>query len=237
MAAALFSAVACLAGTYQVYDFTMTVKTTKGKGAVETSCGDTYVWRDSGTQKIQGIVAGCGCGAVNADGVCENALVLLWNTTTKTQITNIEMTTWIVQRIGKSGEKVEHIAQITSDDFTVMLAGLGAYKTDKRDANLDCVKNVSGNFAGYAVAPYFLTKGYTSCCAPAVPDSEDQTMAVSVCNEGVCTAATNGDVTPFYGTYSLKYNSTKSSNCSKKGISSTTLKTPAYVDISKGTFD
>ena len=32
MAAALFSAVACLAGTYQVYDFTMTVKTTKGKG-------------------------------------------------------------------------------------------------------------------------------------------------------------------------------------------------------------
>ena len=216
------------ASEYMVYDFTMSAKTTKAKGKTSTSCGDEYVWRDSGAQKVRGVIAGCGCPSILANGSCENALVLLWNETTKQQITNYTFSTWVVQRIGKKGEKAEHMAKIETDEFEVTLAGLGTYKSDH--------VSVSGNFAGVAAAPYLLTRGSCTACA-VTPDTEDQTVAVAPCEDGICTAADNSDTTPFYGSYSLKYNQSKSKKASKSGITAKVLGTPAYVDIESGFFD
>ena len=218
------------AAEYQVYDFQMVVKTTKGKGKITTSCGDAYVWRDSGAQKIQGVIAGCGCGAIKADGTCDNAIVALWNATTRTQITNAEITAWVVQRIGKKGEKVEHMAKISCEYFDIMLAGLGTYKADKLGEKYDRVTLVSGNFAGFATAPFVTTAGNCSACT-VTPDVTDQTMAVPVCIDGICEVATESATTPYFGSYSIRYNATKSVKTSKKGISNTTLGAPAYVDL------
>lgn len=61
--------ISAMANEYQVYDFAMSLKTTAAKGKVTTSCGDSYVWRDGKSMKIRGIIAGCGCGAILANGV------------------------------------------------------------------------------------------------------------------------------------------------------------------------
>lgn len=228
MVVALCSFVTFAASEYMVYNFSMVANTTVGKGKTTTSCGDSYVWRTAMTQRIKGIIAGCGCQSILADGSCENALVLLWNETTKTQITNFTFSTWVVQRIGKTGEKAEHIAVIKCDDFEITLGGFGQYKNDH--------VTVSGMAAGVATAPVFTTLGKCNACA-IEPDSTDQTVALAPCKNGVCEASANADITPFAGRYTLKYNSILSKTVSKNGISSNTLKTPVYVDINKGFFD
>lgn len=217
------------ASEYMVYDFQAVAKTTKAKGKVTTSCGDEYIYRGAtAKQKIRGVIAGCGCGSILANGSCDNALVLLWNETTKQQITNYTFSTWVVQRIGKNGEQAEHIAEIECDGFKITLCGLGTYKNDH--------VSVSGNFAGAAVAPYYTTKGSCNACS-VVEDSTDQTVAAAPCEDGVCTTADNSDVTPFGGTYTLKYNASKSKKVSKNGISANLLGAPAYVDVDSGFFD
>ena len=228
IALAACSMAAMAASEYMVYDFTMTAKTTKAKGQVTTSCGDDYTWRDNGSQKISGVIAGCGCESIFANGSCNNALVVLWNETTKQQITNYTFSTWVVQRIGKKGEKIEHIAKIETDEFEVTLAGLGSYKKSH--------VSVNGNFAGTANAPYFVTLGSCNACG-VTPGSEDQTTALAPCEDGICIEADNGDTTPFFGAYSLKYNSKKSKKVSKDGITAKALGTPAYVDVDAGYFD
>ena len=219
---------AAVASEYMVYDFTMTAKTTKAKGKIGASCSDTCVWRDAGSQKIRGVIAGCGCESVLANGSCINALVLLWNETTKQQITDYELSTWIVQRIGKKDNKAEHIAKITCDDFEVTLAGLGTYSKDHL--------NVSGNFAGFAGAPYLVTPGARTACSEE-PDEIDQSIASAPCAGGLCDEADNSAITPFFGSYTLKYNASKSKSVSNNGLTAKTLGAPTYVDIEAGYFE
>lgn len=218
-------------GIYQVYDFTMDVKTTKAKGVNSASCGLDYFYRDKTTVKIQGLIAGCGCGAINADGSVQNPYVVMWNATTKTQITNIELTAWIVQRINKNGSTVEHIADITTDDFHVMLGGFGPYKENTKDSTLSYISSISGKFGGYANAPFYNTKEVSKCCGYSTPASTDQTMAVPICEDGTCSVTDNSDITPFFGVYTLKYNSSKSAKAAKYGINEKNLGLPSYVKL------
>lgn len=232
------------ASEYMVYDFTMTAKTTKAKGV--TTCGKTtncgacgecgfdetassqYVWRDKASYKIRGIIAGCGCASILANGSCDDALVLLWNETTKQQITNFTFSTWIVQRIGKKGASSEHIAKIETDDFEVTLGGLGEYKKHHT--------KISGNFAGVAAAPYLVTPGLKSVCYEE-PGTSEQSSALAPCEDG-CGEAENADVTPYFGSYTLKYNSKKSKKVAKKNnLTAKALGCPSYVDINLGLSD
>ena len=217
------------ASEYQVYDFALNVKTTKAKAKAKTSCGDDYIYREAGSRKLLGIVAGCGCGAIKADGSCENALVLIWDSTSKTQITNAVLNKWIVQRIGKKGTVVEHMAEIETENFKITLGGLGSYSISKTDANLDKVSTISGHFAGYCSAPYLTILGSCSACG-FDPGSVEQTTALTVC-DCACSDAAEADTTPYYGTYVIKYNSAKSKKTSKNGISNASLGVPSYVKI------
>lgn len=219
---------------YKVYDVTMTLKTTKAGGQTSTSCGDTYTWRTKGTRKVQGVIAGCGCIAAAGDPSCSNFQIYFWDATSKTQLTNFTYTTELLQRIGKKGEQVEQFVTFVVTDpdgekFELQLAGLGTYKASKVDAKYDTM-SASGSVTGVMDAPYNVTLGSCTACA-VTPDTVDQTQAVMVCEEGTCTEADNSDTTVVFGTYSFKYNQSKSAKCEKKGISKATLGLPAYVNL------
>lgn len=220
---------------YKVYDFTITLKSTKAGGSLTTSCGDSYNWRTKGTRKLVGVLAGCGCVAMAGDETCENFSIYLWDSGTKTQLTNFVYETKILQRIGKKGEQAEQLVLLKVEDpdgekFELTLAGIGTYKASKNDANYDYVM-VNGNVTGIVDAPYLFTKGCSSCCGYGTPDSIDQTTAVKVCEDGLCTASDTSDTTVCFGTYTFKYNIKKSALCEKKGISKKSLGLPSYVDL------
>ena len=218
---------------YKVYDFALSLNTTKAGGSVATSCGDTYKWRQRGVRKIQGVVAGCGCIAMAGDPSCNNFVIYMWDVTTKTQLTNFTYETKLMQRVGKKGEIVEQYVELTIDDeddekFTLVLCGLGTYTISKQGANYDRVA-VSGYATGIKAAPYLFTKGVSACCGNGTPDSYDQTTAVKICEDGVCTASDDSDTTVCYGIYSFRYNASKSTKCEKRGISANSLGLPFYV--------
>jgi hypothetical protein len=233
-------AIGCIAGSfaadtqYKVYDLQMTVHTTAAKGVTTTPCGDQYFYREKATRKINGVIAGCGCLAMAGDPTCENFQIYLWDATTKTQLTNFTFTTVILQRIGKKGTVVEHVATLVVEDqdgekFELSLAGFGTYSVSKAGSNYDTM-SVGGGVTGTCDAPYRVTPGSCNACG-FTDGSIDQTTASKVCEDGICTESDTSDVTPVYGTYKMKYNRTKAVNCEKKGITAKTLGLPAYVSL------
>jgi hypothetical protein len=89
---------------------------------------------------------------------------------------------------------------------------------------------VSGGVTGTVDAPYKTIVGSCRACG-ITPDVTEQTQAVAICEEGVCTASDTSDISPVFGTYTMKYNGKKAANCEKKGISKSTLGLPAYVEL------
>ena len=219
---------------YKVYDLTIGLKAAKAGGVTSTSCGDDYIYRVKGSRKLQGVIAGCGCLAMAGDETCENFQLYLWDATTKTQLTNFTFTTGILQRIAKKGDSVEHfltieVADPDGEKFVLQLAGFGTYKASKVDAKYDTMA-VSGGVTGTVDAPYKTILGSCTACS-VTPDVTEQTQAVAICEEGVCTASDTSDVSPVYGSYTMKYNASKAAKCEKKGISKATLGLPAYVEL------
>jgi len=221
---------------YKVYDVKMSLKSTKAGGTVTTACGDSYVYRVKSSKKIQGVIAGCGCIAMAGDPTCDNFEAYFWDATTKTQLTNFTWKTELLQRIDKTGTTVEQVVTFTVEDqegekFEIVLAGFGSYKASKAGSEFD-VMSTSGYVAGTLDAPYKTTLGSCSACS-STPDSVDQTQAAAVCEEGVCTVSDTSAVTPVCGTYSMKYNLSKSKKAEKSGISAKTLGLPSYVKLAE----
>ena len=218
---------------YKVYDVVMSLRTTKAAGSVATSCGDTYVYRDRGSRKIYGVIAGCGCIAMAGDPSCSNFQMYFWDVSTKTQLTNYTFKTELLQRIGKTGAQVEQVVTFTVEDqygekFKLQLAGFGSYRASSTDKAYDTIA-VNGYVTGTVDAPYRLTRGSCSACSE-TPDSLDQTEAVAVCEDGVCTPSSTSDTTPAFGTYSMKYNVAKSIRAERNGVTPQTLGLPLYVN-------
>ena len=219
---------------YKVYDFSLSLKAAKAGGVTSTSCGDEYIYRVKGSRTLQGIIAGCGCLAMAGDETCENFQIYLWDATTKTQLTNFTFKVELLQRIGKKGEQVEQYATLEvvdpdGEQFVLALAGFGTYKASKVDANYDTM-SVSGGVAGTVDAPYKTILGSCNACS-ITPDVTEQTQAVAICEEGVCTASDTSAISPVFGTYTMKYNASKAVKCEKKGLSKATLGLPAYVEL------
>lgn len=213
---------------YKVYDVSLALKTTKAGKVVATSCGDEYAYRERGTRKIKGVVAGCGCLAMLADPTCTNFKMYFWDKTSKTQLTNFEFTVALVQRIGKKQTVFEQVAKLEVDDeLELVMAGFGTYKASKSGADYSTA-SASGYAAGWMSAPYVAGKQY--CCGE---DSEAiQTSAFEVCEDGSCEEAGTSAITPVYGSYTMKPNTSKASKCAKKGVTAKNLGLPSYVDFS-----
>jgi len=220
---------------YKVYDVLMSLKTTKAGGVTTTACGDTYVYREKGTRKILGVIAGCGCLAMAGDPTCTNFETYFWDASTKTQLTNFTWKTELLQRIGKTGTTVEQVVTFTIEDqagekFEIMLAGFGTYRVSRYGYEYDTI-SVNGNVTGTLDAPYKTTRGSCGACAD-TPDTVDQTQAAAVCEDGICTESDTSAVTPVCGTYTMKYNPSKSAKAERYGVTDKTLGLPSYVKIS-----
>ena len=126
------------------------------------------------------------------------------------------MVTFVVD--GQDGEK-----------FEIVLAGFGTYSASKKGALYDTM-SVSGNVVGTLDAPYKTVRGSCGACG-GTPDSVNQTQAATICEEGICTESSTSAITPVYGSYSMKYNKSKSTKAEKSGISAKTLGLPSYVKI------
>jgi len=143
-------------------------------------------------------------------------------------ITNVEVRVpWAIQRIGKKATVVEHNAGFKAtygdDDrysFEIMMSGFGAYKDNTKDVELSYVSSISGNFAGTSVAPWYVKAGTCTACY-VEPAAAFMTTALDVCEscaEGL-SESSDSEYTPFYGTYSVNYDSGKSKACAKSGLS------------------
>ena len=113
------------------------------------------------------------------------------------------------------------------EKFELMLAGFGTYSAAKKDAEYDTI-SVSGGVTGIADAPYKTIRGSCSACGQ-TPDTVVQTQAAAVCDDGIRTESNMSDVTPVYGSYSMKYNKFKSVKAEKYGATCQTLGLPSYV--------
>ena len=113
------------------------------------------------------------------------------------------------------------------EKFELMLAGFGTYSASKKDAEYDTI-SVSGGVTGIADAPYKTIRGSCNVCGQ-TPDTVVQTQAAAVCEDGICTESNTSDVTPVYGSYSMKYNKSKSAKAEKYGANAKTLGLPSYV--------
>lgn len=217
---------------YKVYDVKMSLKTTKAGGTVATACGDTYTHRVKSSRKIEGVIAGCGCLAMAGDPTCDGFKMYFWDATTKTQLTNYTWKTELLQRIDKTGKVVEQVVTFVVEDqdgeeFELALAGFGTYSVSKKGAEYGTV-SVSGGVTGIVDAPYKTTRGSCGACNE-MPDTVVQTQAAAVCEDGICTESDTSDVTPVYGSYSMKYNKSKSAKAEKFGATAKTLGLPSYV--------
>lgn len=113
------------------------------------------------------------------------------------------------------------------EKFELMLAGFGTYSASKKGAEYDTI-SVGGYVTGIADAPYKTIRGSCNACGQ-TPDTVVQTQAAAVCENGICTESDTSDVTPVYGSYSMKYNKFKSAKAEKYGANAKTLGLPSYV--------
>ena len=218
---------------FKVYDVNMVLKTTKAGGSYVTPCGETVYYRTPKAFKVKGVIAGCGCLAAKGDPTCQNFVAYFWDETSKTQLTNYTFETKVLQRIDKGSFKVEQLVLFTVTDqegelFELQLAGFGNYKEGKLGVDFDVI-NTSGKVTGLKDAPLLVKLGSCTACS-VTPDTVNQTTALAVC-DCECTESDTADVTVVEGTYTMKYNASKSKNCEKRGVSKLTLKTPSYVNL------
>ena len=230
----------------------------KAAGTVATACGDTYAYRVKSSRRIEGVIAGCGCIAMAGDSTCDGFETYFWDATTKTQLTNYTWKTKLLQRIDKTGKVVEQFVTFVVEDqdgekFELMLAGFGTYSASKKGTKYDTI-SVNGGVTGIVDAPYKMIRGSRSACGQTpdtvvqtgaerfglnpneqscacgqTPDTVVQTQAAAVCEDGICTEFGTSDVTPVYGSYSIKYNKSKSAKAEKSGATTKTLGLPSYV--------
>lgn len=223
----------------QVYDLTISVKTTVAKsGKLSPKSNkflldeETVVYRAQGTQKWKGLVWGCDCNAlagkwqvVDADAGSVAGCVI-WNNAKPNGVLFIDDVNWrLLNAIDKKGDKCEGAWTIGNmdDDSEAFLAfaGFGSLYIDYsaapcEDPEVNCtsyLKSMSGNVAGWMPAPSITTAGRAgSCtfCGEYDPGEESTTDAATAWNFCPCEEYADLDHTAVSGTWTLKYNSKSS---------------------------
>lgn len=201
------------------YTVSLSLKTTAPKTSKKKDhcdvCTTVCTWYNTQkTVKFAGIIWG--------DAECEGCQLipdgsdmLLWDTTTKEQIEDPELTL-VVGRYDKKGNKVEAYGNLVGDFGDINLAGFGSMYMKLKKATdcdaADCysyVKNISGNAAGYLARPEVDDCDYIEydCCAA---DPIEHAAAS--------------------GTWKITYNASVAKKLAKGNDIASAYKVPAYVD-------
>lgn len=206
-----------IAPAARVYDVKLNVKTTKGiavgaKYNTGTQCAPgtasiCTVIRSKDSTTIKGYIYLC-------EAICDVKTYsnYFWDSKRKGYLTVPATFDWdILNVMGQTGTAAEGAWTLTAtfgydamraQEYALRGAGFGRWASDKYGVYL---KNMSGNFAGYASASYDLTTKYTEAIAECICKAS-QILTCADFGTAVYTDAN----TAAYGTWTLKYNASVS---------------------------
>lgn len=226
----------------QVYEIKVKVKTsTAKKGSLSPKMNpfvldsDEVVYRVQGTQTWKGLIWGCSCDALRGEWKLVNdafktvAGCVIWNSKAPYNILFLDDMRWsLLHAIDSKGNKCEAAWSIgdISENSSAFLAFSGFGKLDiKRVKNdggaleIGCrsyVKSLSGNVAGWMLAPEFKIAGKEpECTFCGVIDQGYQDLVEASEAWSFCPCSEsygNLNYTAVSGTWTIKYNA----NLSKK---------------------
>ena len=227
----------------QVYEMTITVKTTQAKkGKVSASSNpfvdgaDTVLYRKQSTEKWRGLVWGCSCEAVlglwqkmPGGGV---AGAVVWNTSKPYDIVLLDNMSWhVLNAIGLKGNDVECAWTIgeSTDSSNAFLAfsGFGtlALATEKVDGALELngcgsnLKSARGSVAGWIPGPFFVTAGRAAVCTFCGVSEEGTDDSLEIAEAWMycpCSDIETLELTSVSGSWTISYNAKLSKSLMSK---------------------
>ena len=215
-------------GTAQVYEFTLSLKSTEGAiGTASMPCGDCNTgtsYRKGKTVKIKGLFWGCNCNSIveskRYTAPTEDGCIF-WNETAK-QVIAADFMWNLLGRIDKRSNKLECTWTLSTTNGLVSIHG-GGIGTIKDTVGAECdlsatyIKSVTGSCGGWLPAPSVIvekgTPGQCSYCSSTdgTPDIVSTVLSLSLC--GVCASCGNDcyalgvDKTTAYGNWKVKLHS------------------------------
>ena len=245
------------ASSAQVYDLTITVKTTVAqRGKVKKShpfesSTDAIVYRKQSTKKWLGLIWGCNCDSLAGkwqivdDDAGSVAGCVIWDTAKPNDVLFINDINWrLLNAIDKTGDKCEGswtIGDMSGDSEAFLtFAGFGTLQNvytvrPCEDPELNCtsyLKSMSGNVAGWMPAPSIITAGKEgSCtfCGEYDPGEEDSIDFATAWDFCPCEEYADIGFTAVSGTWSIKYNSSSSKKLKNNATIVDAVKMPANV--------
>ncbi|MBR3923424.1 MAG: hypothetical protein IKJ45_09925 [Kiritimatiellae bacterium] len=244
----------------QVYDLTVTVKTTTAKKATLSpkrnkfiSDSESVIYRTQATQKWKGLIWGCDCNTLMGKWEVVNEKAnfvsgcVIWKTSKPYDVIFLDDINWrLLNAIDKKGDKCEGswtLGDMSEDAPTFLtFAGFGTLQVvytaaPCEDPEVNCtsyLKSMTGNVAGWMPAPTFTTPGsdpHCYVCGDYEPGEEDTVEIATAWDFCPCEEYADIDFTAVSGTWSLKYNAAASSKLMKEGATLVkTVKLPARVE-------
>ena len=222
IAALLLMAGGAFAKEAQVYEMTMTIKTTTAKsGKVKPALCEwpnANAYRKSATIKIKGVIWGCDCETIGEPEPLSNAVAtagyVFWNETTH-EIIDSGFGWKLFNRIEKNAKKVEGTWTLatTNGNFCLMGGGIGTIKDetivdgDYCDFKQVMISSMSGNVAGWMLpSPVIVQKGSEEVCEKCEVKEGISDVVIRVPGWTVCCKCGEGaDWATAWGTWKLKY--------------------------------
>ncbi|MBO7482691.1 MAG: hypothetical protein J6U17_02235 [Kiritimatiellae bacterium] len=213
----------------QVYEVTMTLKTTVAyKGSTSTIvCSEpangTGLYRKQTTVRIKGLIWGCDCITISEPMKAESAEgtygYVFWNMTTG-KVLDPEFAWTLLNRIDKRLTKVEGAWKMENSDLMLVGGGFGTLKdvVDKECCTIEStvLTTISGNCAGWMKMPStIVSKGKDEVCEKCtVIAGTDDVIAVAP-GFTLCECADDSDQTAISGTWRIKYSKALSTKWNK----------------------
>lgn len=245
-ALALATTTASAADDAQVYEFTLTLKSSlaqKGKTnsvVCDTPANDTGLFRKQGAVRIRGLIWGCGCLTIaDPQKVSDPAATygyIFWNLTTGKVIEG-DFAWKLLHRIDKTLKKVEGTWTLENDTLGLMGGGFGTVKdvVDKECCSIDntWIATMTGNCAGWTTMPATVVgKGKEEVCTKcSLIEGSDDVVAVAP-GFSLCECEEDNELATVTGTWRLKYNAMltrKWSSASADASITTIYNFPSYV--------
>ncbi len=220
MAALAFVSTAALAADEaQVYEFTLTLKSTIARKGSTSSVvcdspeNDTGLFRKQGSVRVKGLIWGCGCETI-ADPVkisdpSATYGYIFWNITTG-QVLDGEFAWKILNRIDKTLRKAEGVWMLEGDSFTLVGGGFGTVK-DTVDRECCVIENtvissMNGNCAGWFTMPSTVVgKGKEEICTKCSMVAGTEDVVAVAPGFSLCDCDEGSELTAVSGTWRLKY--------------------------------
>lgn len=221
----------CAFADAQVYEMTMTLKTTvTAKGKIvsvvcDTPSSEVDLYRKQSTVKIKGLFWGCDCETiadpVKATGTKDVYGYVLWNETTK-EVIESDFAWKLLHRIDKKLKKAEGAWTVgdVGDELFLAGGGFGSVKDEvsKSNCTLDSVilNNMSGSVAGWMVEPEaIVSKGKSKECSWCeYKEAEDEVVAYAP-GWSLCACEEASELTAVSGSWKLKYLAASAKKLSK----------------------